>query len=209
MSTLYPDTRWSLVARFQEGTATDDDKLWLYDNYGPCIECCGRRWGLQPTDAADLVHDVIVKLFDNDAMKKFERLENKRFRSWLGTIVNNAILNLIKKSSRFQTIADPDAFLDLADTLTLQTILDFLLEAEELVNNSLPDEKKQVDWRIYWARYHEGKTSKECAADPELASLKLTPDNIQKIGQRIRERVKERAQELFGSSDIFTWLDTN
>lgn len=55
--------------------------------YAPVLEHWARRQGLREADVADLVQEVLLKVFR--ALPTYERRPGTPFRAWLGTIARN------------------------------------------------------------------------------------------------------------------------
>ena len=76
-------TSVSLLRRLRE---PDHDAAWqrFVDLYAPLIFHWAKNRGLNPTDAADLVQEVLVTLVAK--LPEFEYDPTKRFRGWLRTV---------------------------------------------------------------------------------------------------------------------------
>jgi RNA polymerase sigma-70 factor (ECF subfamily) len=88
-------TSISLLRRLKSPQA---DMAWqrFVDLYGPLIFYWGRQRGLGPTDAADLLQDVLSDLVVR--LRDFEYDANQRFRGWLRTIVVNRASNMRRRN---------------------------------------------------------------------------------------------------------------
>jgi RNA polymerase sigma factor (sigma-70 family) len=86
-------TSVSLLRRLRE---PDHDAAWqrFVDLYAPLIFHWAKNQGLNPTDAADLVQEVLVTLVAK--LPEFESDPTKRFRGWLRTVA----LGKIRDSQR-------------------------------------------------------------------------------------------------------------
>ncbi len=90
-----PDTRESLIARLPDHA---DRGAWLefVELYEPLIYGIGRRHGLQPADAGDLVQEVLVAVASS--VDRFEPDQTRgRFRSWLFRVARNHALTHVRK----------------------------------------------------------------------------------------------------------------
>jgi RNA polymerase sigma-70 factor (ECF subfamily) len=88
-------TSISLLRRLKSPQA---DMAWqrFVDLYAPLIFYWGRQRGLEPTDAADLLQDVLGDLVVK--LRDFEYDASQRFRGWLRTIVVNRASNMRRRN---------------------------------------------------------------------------------------------------------------
>lgn len=93
-----PQTRESLIARLPDHA---DSAAWqeFVDLYEPLIYGIGRRHGLQPNDAKDLVQEVLTAVAGS--ISRFEADSKRgRFRSWLFRVARNQALIQLRKLTR-------------------------------------------------------------------------------------------------------------
>ncbi len=88
-------TSISLLRRLKSPQA---DMAWqrFVDLYAPLIFYWGRQRGLGPSDAADLLQDVLGDLVVK--LRDFEYDASQRFRGWLRTIVVNRASNMRRRN---------------------------------------------------------------------------------------------------------------
>jgi RNA polymerase sigma factor (sigma-70 family) len=119
-------THTTLLARLADGT---DPSAWVefHARYGDLIRgYCARR-GLQPADGDDVLQDVLLSL--NKAMPNFRYDPGKGlFRSYLKTVVQNAISHRWRQKSAAGTLSHAGSVAD-------------AVEPEE-------------HWEAEWRRYH-------------------------------------------------------
>ena len=105
---LVPETRPSLILRVRD---PNDADAWnqFATLYRPVILRLARRKGIQAADAEDLAQQVLLSVAG--AIERWQPDQQRaRFRTWLQTIVRNAILNAIQRRSPDQaTGGDSDA----------------------------------------------------------------------------------------------------
>lgn len=90
-----PDTRESLIARLPDHA---DHAAWheFAELYEPLIYGIGRRHGLQPADANDLVQEVLSAVAAS--IQKFQPDRSRgRFRTWLFRVARNQALTNLKR----------------------------------------------------------------------------------------------------------------
>ena len=130
---LEPDTRESLIARLPDHA---DRGAWheFVELYEPLIYGIGRRHGLQPADASDLVQDVLVAVANS--IERFEPDQTRgRFRSWLFRVARNQSLQRLRQlKSQVTGTGDSDVqrMLDRHSASDSQTEFGFGLSASSV-----------------------------------------------------------------------------
>ena len=96
--TAATQTKASLLLRLRN--QADNDAWALFtDIYAPLILGLAKKWGLQDSDAADLVQEVMAEVART--ISKFEyKPELGKFRSWLFKIANRTLWRLQNKSTK-------------------------------------------------------------------------------------------------------------
>ena len=90
-------TRQTLIRRVQD---VQDEQAWeefvqVYQRY---IYAVIRGMNISEQDAEDLFQLVVMKLFDR--LPKQDLTQIKRFRSWLGTVTRNSVIDFVRKRKR-------------------------------------------------------------------------------------------------------------
>lgn len=188
-------TRPSLLLRIRDRS---DTCAWrTFDAlYRPMLERFARGRGLTPEDAEDVAQQCLTVIADRIAEFAYDA-QKGRFKSWLRTLVNNRVRNLLRDRRECQ-----------ADTATLQS---------PQVSEPSPDEAFD---RI-WQEEHLWHCLRELQAEVEpttfrafqcyvieqwplervCAELNLKPNNVYTIKWRLTERVAARMRELLDGTE--------
>ena len=133
------NTRQTLICRVQD---VHDEQAWaeFVQVYRRYIYAVIRSVNISEQDAEDLFQEVVMKLFGS--LPKQDLSQIKRFRSWLGTVTRNCVIDFIRKrtreAERFKATAKEDMLFPL-QAISLADI-DRALEREwriELTNRAL------------------------------------------------------------------------
>lgn len=188
----FPDTRPTLLQRLPDAS---DGEAWrsFVETYGPLVYRFALRRGLQPSDAADVVQEVMLKVARGIGRFEYDRSQG-RFRGWLFTIAWRALIdraNRLKKRSEVSgdSIAEttPDPAAD----------AEALWDSEyrrSLLQRALPLVKPQfteVTWEAFRLTALEGKTAEETAE-----SLGISLGSIYVARSRVTTRLRERIRQI-------------
>lgn len=184
-------TSSSLLQRVQER----DESAWrqLVSLYGPTIYQWGRRAGVQPTDAADLVQQVFETVMHSVA--RFERGERSSFRGWLWTIFRSRLMDLYRQSRHRPQAMSATTFESLAKSLQE-------VEPPELTSNELAQTvRKAVEivradfsettWQAFWCSTILRQRTVDIATQ-----LHLTPSAVCMCRSRVLRRLRETLDGL-------------
>lgn len=98
-----------LLSKLRCESGTESDWQRFYANYrGMILKWCSQS-GVVPSDLDDVFHDVLIKLVD--ALPSYDPSLGNRFRSWLKTVVMNALIDRLRfsKNNPFpRLMADSD-----------------------------------------------------------------------------------------------------
>jgi RNA polymerase sigma factor (sigma-70 family) len=155
-------TRHTLLRRVRD---VSDQAAWseFVADYGPRILRWCTRHGLQESDCADVVQDVLTRLVA--AMRSFQYDPQKgRFRGWLKTVTTNAIHDFVKHHQRpgagsgdsavgrlLNAVEDPETVKDLSHALERQAEIEMFREAESRVRVRV----KPTNWEAWFLGVRE------------------------------------------------------
>ncbi|MDX1968668.1 MAG: sigma-70 family RNA polymerase sigma factor [Planctomycetaceae bacterium] len=180
-------TSVSLFRRLRE---PQPDAAWqrFVDLYAPLIFRWGCQKGLSPTDAADLVQDVLATLFVK--LPEFQYDPARRFRGWLRTIVVNRACDLRRRNARLPANAADEVLAQ----LTVVDDVDLFLDAEYcrlLVHRALEllrSEFSSATWEAGRRQLLDGDRAGEVAQQLGL-SLNAVYSAKAKLLKRLREEL--------------------
>ena len=183
-------TSVNLLQRLREPQA---ESAWqtFVDLYAPLIFYWARQKGLGPTDAADLVQDVLAILVVK--LPEFDYNADRRFRGWLRTITLNRANDLHRrKSVRPQTECD-----EILERLTVVDDSDLFIEAEYrslVVHRALEllrPEFRETTWHASWMQIVDGRKASDVATQ-----LGLPLNAVYLAKSRVLARLREELEGL-------------
>ena len=129
----------TLLARIKEG----DSVSWheFYTVYRPFILYRGQRSGLSAADRDELVQQVMLSFFQRNKNFEYQR-EKGTFRSYFGKVINNNIIDIIRKKRYNHVEYQESKDLRLDDALSREFENDW---REYLFRQALLELKKQVE----------------------------------------------------------------
>lgn len=190
MAVSPPETRASLILRLKN---VDDVAAWdeFVGLYGPVIYRAARARDLQPTDAENLVQQVLLKV-TKSITRWLERSERGPFRAWLLTIARNEAVNMLTLRATRPLGEDGDEAMQKMRELPVFGEITSLieLEYERAVFRWAADHVKQDvadhTWQAFWLTHVDGLTIAEAAK-----KLATRPGNIHFARSRVMARIKE------------------
>ena len=190
------ETRASLLIRLRDA---QDEDAWsqFADIYGPMIFSFGRRSGMQETDAADLVQEVMSEVSKSIARFQYDP-QSGRFRSWLYRIAKRTAGRLRQKHARQPTGTGDSAMLN-----ALHQLPDAHNELEDFWNQQyqrqlldwaasrIRDQFQSSTWQAFWRTAVEGQPPQAVAAD-----LGLSVGSVYVAKNRVMKRLTEKIREI-------------
>jgi RNA polymerase sigma-70 factor (ECF subfamily) len=191
-----PDTRSSLILRVKDHADAD---AWREFNeiYRPVVVRLARSKGLQHADAEDLAQQVMSAVAG--AIDRWQPdPERGRFRTWLGTIARNFIINALSRRPIAVAAGHDQAALDgLADAPedAANTELDLAFRREVFVwaARSIQSEFAADTWGVFWSSAVDGETINEVAR-----KYRKSVGAVYAARSRVMKRLKEKVQSWDG-----------
>lgn len=192
---LVPDTRPSLILRVRDASDADawDQFAALYR---PVIVRLARRKGIQSADAEDLAQQVLLSV--SGAIERWQPDQQRaRFRTWLQTIVRNAILNALQRRAPDQPMGGDQASAafearnairsDDRDVLQDEYRRELFRQAAQQIRSEFADDT----WDSFWKTAVEG-------LDIEAVSTLSgrTRGSIYASRSRVMKRLREAIEEF-------------
>ena len=179
---------------------TESDWHHFYSNYRGLIAKWCYQMGIASSDFDDIFHDVLIKLVD--ALPNYNRNEGHRFRSWLKTVVVNALIDRLRLSENNpfpQLISDSNITNISAHDQRLQS-LDSL--ADELTEQSTSAAQilAQVEQRVKpetWSSFVRRELLSE-EVETIASELGIKKASVYQSCSRVRTLIKDVSEQYFG-----------
>lgn len=189
-------TRASLLIRIRD---TGDADAWaqFVEIYSPVIFSFARRSGMQESDAADLVQEVMGEV--TKSINGFEYDPKLgRFRSWLYKIAKRTIFRVQRKrrsqptpsgdSETLHLLEDqPDTYDEVQEFWNKEYQRTLLEWAADKIRPQFQD----ATWQAFWLTSVEEKSAKDVAAE-----LGLSLGSVYVAKSRVTKRLAEKIQEI-------------
>ncbi|MEZ6039248.1 MAG: sigma-70 family RNA polymerase sigma factor [Planctomycetaceae bacterium] len=190
-----PDTRPSLLLRVRNA---NDAAAWdeFVQIYQPLIHRLARIKGLQTADADDLVQQVLLAV--SRAVERWEVDATRgKFRTWLRTVANNAILNALTRRSPDrasgtdeveqllrQCQVHDETHSDLLDTEYRRQLFQ---QAAAAIRSEFSDDT----WNSFWFTAVEG-----LEIDDVVTRLGRSRGSVYASRSRVMKRLKQEIEKL-------------
>jgi RNA polymerase sigma-70 factor (ECF subfamily) len=157
-------TSVNLLRRLREPKA---ENAWqrFVDLYAPLIFYWARQKGLNATDSADLVQDVLTTLVVR--LPDFQYDPDRRFRGWLRTVTVNRANDLYRRKASRPEVGVEEAL----ERMTVVNESDLFIEAEYrsvIVTRALEllrSEFAETTWQAGWLQIVEGRKAADVAGE--------------------------------------------
>ena len=183
-------TRQSMLngMRQNQETAWEDFRT----TYAPLIRLIARKKNLTDQETDELLQDVCVTMVQRDAIGKYNPAQG-RFRTYLGRIINNCAVDIIRKRPAEQSVSTrhfnnaTDAKAEVVEELTHEWE-EFLLE------KALAEVRSRCDDLTFLAfdfHVRQQRPAKEVAE-----ALGISEQKVYLSSSRITQRLKETVERL-------------
>lgn len=137
--------------------------------YSPLIYHWARKTGVQPTDAQDLVQDVLTTVFRKLPLWQYDR--QRSFRGWLRTITLNRHRELIRRKSNQQQAVEPNQLAErlaasAQSTWDLNYARELVRSAMELMRNDFAPQTWGALQRIVQSGESTAEVARETGVSP-------------------------------------------
>ncbi len=188
-------TRPSLLLRIRD---RGDAVAWReFDAlYRPLLERYARARGLSPESAEDVAQHCLTQLCSHIDEFTYDPAKG-RFKSWLRTLVNNRVRNLVRDGHE-QPLAAGEPATPADREPAPEEIFDRIWLQEHLWHclRQLREEVEPVTYRAFLAYVIEQQPVEQVSRE-----LGLTPQNVYTIKWRVTERVAAKMRELVDAAD--------
>lgn len=190
-----PETRASLILRLQN---VEDFEAWsrFESIYAPVIYRVATRHGLQPSDAENVIQEVLLRVAKSVG-QWIESSSNGPFRAWLLTIARNETVRLISRSASqpagFGAGSHDPNWKELATSESVQSQLDIEYQREVFLwaAEQVRGRVAETTWLAFWLTHVEGLSIDEAAS-----RLGVKAGNIYFGRSRVMHRLKLLVQEF-------------
>lgn len=195
MTSSPPETRASLILRLpnaRDAAAWDE----VVSVYGPLVYRLARRKGLQPTDADDLVQEVLAAVA-RSVGGWLENPDRGRFRAWLLRIARNTTINFLTRP-KHRTLGlgggDPMHVLEnfaVADDGADDFDVEYRREVFRWAARQLSETVTEKTWQAFWRTTMEDRPIAEVADE-----LDMTTGSVYIARSRAMARLRDLVRQF-------------
>lgn len=194
-----PETRASLLFRVRDPA---DQTAWneFVEIYQPLIVRLARQKGMQEADAEDVAQQVLMAVARAVEQREHDP-KRAKFRTWLGRVAHNAILNALTRGKPDRGSGDSAMLALLAehasdtgpDSELLR--LEHRREVFRWAARQIRKEFHQTTWDAFWLTAVEGRPV-DSAAEALAKNRGAIYNARSRVMRRIQEKVTEYEQEM-------------
>ena len=191
-----PLTRATLLVRLKD---IDDAEAWteFVQLYGPVVYGFARKRGLQDSDAADMVQEVLRSVARNADRMEYDPKKGT-FRGWLYTVTRNKIYNFLSSQKRRPRASGDsgsqerlESYADPSNEAEADWELEYQRRLSAKAMDRVKHEFQPATWQAFWGTAVEGRQAQEVGE-----SLKMTSGAVYVAKSRVLARLREEVQRL-------------
>lgn len=196
-----PLTRATLLARLKD---SNDGEAWteFVHLYGPVVYGFARKRGLQDSDAADMVQEVLRSVARNADRMEYDP-KRGTFRGWLYTVTRNKIYNFLSAQRRRPRAAGDagsqerlESYADPSNEAEAEWELEYQRRLSSKAMDRVKHEFQPATWQAFWGTAVEGRQAQEVGA-----ALKMTTGAVYVAKSRVLARLRDEVQKLMAEAE--------
>ncbi len=196
-----PLTRATLLARLKD---IDDSEAWteFVQLYGPVVYGFARKRGLQDSDAADMVQEVLRSVARNADRMVYDPKKGT-FRGWLYTVTRNKIYNFLSAQKRRPRAAGDvgsqerlESYADPSNEAEADWELEYQRRLSSKAMDRVKHEFQPATWQAFLGTAVEGRPAVEVGE-----SLKMTSGAVYVAKSRVLARLRDEVQKLMAEAE--------
>lgn len=196
-----PLTRATLLARLKD---SEDGEAWteFVHLYGPVVYGFARKRGLQDSDAADMVQEVLRSVARNADRMEYDP-KRGTFRGWLYTVTRNKIYNFLSAQRRRPRAAGDassqerlESYADPSNEAEADWELEYQRRLSSKAMDRVKHEFQPATWQAFWGTAVEGRQAQEVGA-----ALKMTSGAVYVAKSRVLARLRDEVQKLMAEAE--------
>ena len=196
-----PLTRATLLVRLKD---PQDNGAWgeFVQLYGPVVYGFARKRGLQDSDAADMVQEVLRSVARNADRMDYDPKKGT-FRGWLYTVTRNKIYNFLSSQKRRPRATGDvssqerlEAFADPSNESEADWELEYQRRLSAKAMDRVKHEFQPATWQAFWGTAVEGRQAVEVGQ-----ALKMSPGAVYVAKSRVLARLRDEVQKLMAEAE--------
>ena len=196
-----PLTRATLLVRLKD---SEDAGAWteFVQLYGPVVYGFARKRGLQDSDAADMVQEVLRSVARNAERMEYDP-KRGTFRGWLYTVTRNKIYNFLSSQKRRPRATGDttsqerlESFADPSNEAEADWELEYQRRLSAKAMDRVKHEFQPATWEAFLGTAVEGRPAQEVGE-----TLKMTSGAVYVAKSRVLARLRDEVQKLMAEAE--------
>lgn len=176
----------SLLLRLKQKNQPHDWRRFV-SLYTPILLLWSRKLGLQEADAADLVQDAFVTLFEKLPAFTYDR--SRSFRAWLWTVVKNKHNEGLRRRNKLHAVGGPAPEPLLPDPTESYSESEYQQYVACRIMQLMKTDFQPTTWNACWETVVNGKTPAAVAVELGI-SLKAVYLARTRVLKRLRQELE-------------------